>query len=238
MINVQEGKVNAKLSAETAIEIYAIMMLQKSLGKDHQCSGFRSKTSAAALARRFSITEKTVRDIWCGRTWRRETAALLDADEASKVLSGMRPPGRPKKSHVTPDTRHHPASVSTQENSCDVSGAECSCANPHVETGGFIGLRHCELDSEDGFPDVPHLRSDTESGHDSDISFSSTEPKETVSELPNFDTRYFPFQNAYSVDSDLANRFEFQHLAIPLANPVDDPFHHDWPYWMPAVQNP
>ena len=56
-------------------------------------------STAAAVGVRFGVNEKTVRDIWVGRTWRHATIQLLTRDEA--LPAQYHPPkslGRPKGS--------------------------------------------------------------------------------------------------------------------------------------------
>eukprot|EP00292_Cryptomonas_paramecium_P025392 CAMPEP_0113668728 /NCGR_PEP_ID=MMETSP0038_2-20120614/4162_1 /TAXON_ID=2898 /ORGANISM="Cryptomonas paramecium" /LENGTH=72 /DNA_ID=CAMNT_0000584505 /DNA_START=99 /DNA_END=313 /DNA_ORIENTATION=- /assembly_acc=CAM_ASM_000170 len=69
----------AKLSEGQAIEIFAIK-----LNNARQESRARSSIS---VARQYNVTDKTVRDIWRGRTWIRETSTLLDPVEAARRLS-------------------------------------------------------------------------------------------------------------------------------------------------------
>mmetsp|Transcript_46799 Transcript_46799/g.124343 ORF Transcript_46799/g.124343 Transcript_46799/m.124343 type:complete len:308 (+) Transcript_46799:1-924(+) len=80
-----------RLTRQSALEIYLIKVLQERGNCDP-----RNRIPAVVVARRYSVTEKTVRDIWCGRTWRCETAGLLDAEEASELPHRMRPIGRPR----------------------------------------------------------------------------------------------------------------------------------------------
>ena len=64
-----------------------------------QCKG--GPSNATKTARAFCVSEKTVRDIWTGRTWAKETSHL-DASRAIKVTQMGRPKGRrdshPRKS--------------------------------------------------------------------------------------------------------------------------------------------
>jgi hypothetical protein len=53
----------------------------------------RSKPTAAAVSREYGISEKTVRDIWNGRTWAQETQPLV--------------PHRPLRLTPTPSTQAH-----------------------------------------------------------------------------------------------------------------------------------
>mmetsp|Transcript_46798 Transcript_46798/g.124339 ORF Transcript_46798/g.124339 Transcript_46798/m.124339 type:complete len:293 (+) Transcript_46798:3-881(+) len=80
-----------KLTRQSALEIYLIKVLQERGNCDP-----RNRTPAMVVARRYSVTEKTVRDIWCGRTWPCETAGLLETEEASELHHRMRPLGRPR----------------------------------------------------------------------------------------------------------------------------------------------
>ena len=64
-----------------------------------QCKG--GPSNASKTARAFAVSEKTVRDIWTGRTWAKETQHL-DASRTIKVTQMGRPKGRrdtrPRKS--------------------------------------------------------------------------------------------------------------------------------------------
>mmetsp|Transcript_15488 Transcript_15488/g.42012 ORF Transcript_15488/g.42012 Transcript_15488/m.42012 type:complete len:212 (+) Transcript_15488:72-707(+) len=72
-------RTKVKLSPQLAREIYAIQEA-RSMQKH---AIFQRKISAAAVARQFSVTEKAVRDIWKGRTWRREIEA--HANQNNKI---------------------------------------------------------------------------------------------------------------------------------------------------------
>ena len=71
-------KTRAKLSVEQVIEIF-------------QNKGTTATSSAAVVARQYGVSEKTVRDIWKGRTWCGETWHL----DTSRVVQTKRI-GRPK----------------------------------------------------------------------------------------------------------------------------------------------
>mmetsp|Transcript_17952 Transcript_17952/g.49664 ORF Transcript_17952/g.49664 Transcript_17952/m.49664 type:complete len:181 (+) Transcript_17952:2-544(+) len=69
MTAIQEAsRPKVKLSPQQAREIFSIQAT-KTIQKH---SIFQRDLSAAAVARHFGVTEKAVRDIWKGRTWRRE----------------------------------------------------------------------------------------------------------------------------------------------------------------------
>ncbi len=65
------AKPRAVLSRAEAIEIY--------LCKLARVTAHPPAPSAAAVARAFAVSEKTVRDIWKGRTWAHETSAIVPA---------------------------------------------------------------------------------------------------------------------------------------------------------------
>ena len=79
-----------------------------------QCKG--GPSSATKTARAYAVSEKTVRDIWTGRTWAKETSRL-DASRTIKVTQMGRPKGRrdshPRKSRRESDSirkesaKHH-----------------------------------------------------------------------------------------------------------------------------------
>mmetsp|Transcript_28133 Transcript_28133/g.74262 ORF Transcript_28133/g.74262 Transcript_28133/m.74262 type:complete len:169 (-) Transcript_28133:429-935(-) len=91
---------SAKVSLETALEIYAIKILQERAG----CTPRRGMP-ATSVAKRYGTSEKILRDIWSGRTWRRETAMLLEPPEAADILCRMRPRGRPRNQIETKASR-------------------------------------------------------------------------------------------------------------------------------------
>mmetsp|Transcript_4241 Transcript_4241/g.12105 ORF Transcript_4241/g.12105 Transcript_4241/m.12105 type:complete len:180 (+) Transcript_4241:138-677(+) len=77
------------------------------------------------VASRFGVTEKTIRDIWAGRTWRQETKHL-DASRVN-VCEEVRRPGRPKGNRVPrsgQDPRTHPENVPF-----DHSDLQSNCGN-------------------------------------------------------------------------------------------------------------
>jgi hypothetical protein len=73
--NVHKCKPQARLTETEAIEIF------KSRGPNQ---------SASSVCRRFGVSEKTVRDIWKGRTWAKETWHL----DTSRVIKNVKV-GRP-----------------------------------------------------------------------------------------------------------------------------------------------
>ncbi len=74
---INAAKPRAKLTQADAIHIFAI----------------RKSTSATIVAKAYGVSEKTIRDVWTGRTWKLETWPL----DQSRALE-MKPTGRPKGS--------------------------------------------------------------------------------------------------------------------------------------------
>jgi hypothetical protein len=86
--SVQACKTRTVLTLQQALHIFQIKQSNAS-------SRESERESAAAVARSFGVSEKTVRDIWAGRTWVREMMHL-DPARAAKAGS-LKLPGRPKK---------------------------------------------------------------------------------------------------------------------------------------------
>ena len=107
-------RARAKLTLSDALDIY-------------NCKG--SDSSAAAVSKLYCVSEKTVRDIWTGRTWSKETWHL-DESRTLKIKKMGRPLGRkdaqPRKPRVLrPITESFswsqgPAHISPESQSTDI----------------------------------------------------------------------------------------------------------------------
>ncbi len=86
--SVQACKTRSVLTLQQALHIFKIKLAQSNLSCRES-----GRKSAAAVARSFGVNEKTVRDIWAGRTWIREMMHL-DPVRAAKA-SSLKLPGRP-----------------------------------------------------------------------------------------------------------------------------------------------
>lgn len=75
-------KPRAVLSKQQVIEIFLLSVVDSSDTKRH---------TASSVARKFSVNEKTIRDIWSGRTWHQETMPL-DPKRRPKLMAKT---GRP-----------------------------------------------------------------------------------------------------------------------------------------------
>jgi hypothetical protein len=201
------------LCREQAMAIYAMRATDD--GGDGAAG--RSGCSADAVARQFGVTSKTIRDIWKGRTWFRDTF-LLDAGGRAALLTDRfaRRPGRPKGSKDTkprrPKRRLHsppPASAPSYAHAPPAAAAHPAHAAPWAggdAAGGYGGAggaggwgppvvtpamravdRPCE-------PAPPAETCAGDGGRAEGITAAAAGPGEA--------------------ESDLA-----------------DPFHHDWAYW-------
>ena len=92
-------KTRAILTAEQAIEIFKMKLSSQ--------PAVRIKNlSACKVAFAYGVSEKTVRDIWKGRTWLRET---MHFDPAHIVMAARRrPPGRPRLHPQSNNPTVHP----------------------------------------------------------------------------------------------------------------------------------
>ena len=85
--SIQACKTRTVLTLEQAAEIFKIHLRNQSFKTES-----RSSTQVAFT---FGVCEKTVRDIWTGRTWFHELIHL-DPTRAALAEQRMRPPGRPR----------------------------------------------------------------------------------------------------------------------------------------------
>eukprot|EP00292_Cryptomonas_paramecium_P020706 CAMPEP_0113684422 /NCGR_PEP_ID=MMETSP0038_2-20120614/13996_1 /TAXON_ID=2898 /ORGANISM="Cryptomonas paramecium" /LENGTH=185 /DNA_ID=CAMNT_0000604173 /DNA_START=50 /DNA_END=604 /DNA_ORIENTATION=+ /assembly_acc=CAM_ASM_000170 len=150
--NQQKAKV--KLSAQQARQIYAIQAA-KAMQKH---AIFQRELSAAAVARQFGVTEKAVRDIWKGRTWRREIEAhgcLENGNDESAMCCDSEEPIRgddmsPCSCSSPPsDELSSPTCCTDSQHKChNVKLEQIACADAECEvSGGQKGLQIWEAES-------------------------------------------------------------------------------------------
>ena len=105
-------KASSVLSKEQAIGIFKLSLVQ---------SPGRKRKTATSVAKEFRVSEKTIRDIWSGRTWHVETMPLDPSRSPRAAKKNGRPLGRkdslPRKSrkstnsttiNTTPTDREQP----------------------------------------------------------------------------------------------------------------------------------
>ena len=78
-------KSRAVLTKEQAMDIFRLSALRSPDAK---------RPTASSIARKYSVSEKTIRDIWRGRTWHEETQPLDTNRPAKTKLKTGRPLGR------------------------------------------------------------------------------------------------------------------------------------------------
>jgi hypothetical protein len=76
-------------------EAQVIRIFQVRIANESASSNAGKKVRAFSLAMQYGVNEKTIRDVWSGRTWCRET---LPFDPTRKNAGPMKVPGRPKGS--------------------------------------------------------------------------------------------------------------------------------------------
>ena len=108
-------KPRAVLTKDQAIDIFRLSMIQSPISK---------KPTATSVAKKYDISEKTIRDIWKGRTWHEETLAL-DLKRSPRVARKTgRPLGRkdsvPRRSRSMRENPTENKSAASQANPNDV----------------------------------------------------------------------------------------------------------------------
>ena len=109
--SIQACKTRAVLTLDQAVEIFKIHLSNQSpyIAKNE-------RISSSQVASVFGVSEKTIRDIWTGRTWFLELI-YLDPARAAVAAKRLRPPGRPRLEQKLPAAR---SAV------CSVDGAICA----------------------------------------------------------------------------------------------------------------
>jgi hypothetical protein len=112
------AKPRAILDREKAIEIFKL--------KPNTDVAAGDRLSSAAVAREYGVGEKTVRDIWRGRTWYHETLHL----DPSRPVRAKGPPGRPMgRKDRGPRRRPSSAKAPSSDNEPEIA-AHVETANP------------------------------------------------------------------------------------------------------------
>ncbi len=123
--SIQACKTRTILTLEQALQIFEI--------KFDVSNPHGGRRTAASVARSFGVSEKTVRDIWIGRTWVREMMHLDPTREAK--ASSLKLPGRPKRSTTVVD---HECSATRHSNcflcECDVESTPSTSIYKAVST--------------------------------------------------------------------------------------------------------
>ena len=164
---------------------------------------------AATLAKFYGVSPKTIRDIWIGRTWYRETY-FLDASKPASSERLQKKPGRPLGAKdIKPRTKRHSSHIQLEQQYFfhhEMNfGAEFTA----------LGSIDSDFDIE---PDSPHfaLSSDPREME------QEHEPAEQASGL-------WSSQDAQvKAPVDWADYLSDGWAAL---SPFTDPFHDDWAHW-------
>ena len=124
------SKPRAILTETQAVRIFAIKHSPASLSI--KCS------SAAHVSRMYGVNEKTVRDIWKGRTWSRETAHV-DSDRPSAPIKAS---GRPKGCKDSKPRK--PCVNGKQSPSCGIKLSRAKCME---SSSGYSQSYACPFNS-------------------------------------------------------------------------------------------
>ena len=117
-----KGKCFCVAKPRAVLDLQQVIQIFQSRHAAVQLTG----ASSLSVARCFGVSEKTVRDIWTGRTWHNETAHL----DPSRPARTLAPPGRPvgRKDSV-------PRRKSNQQRRADSPKDRFLCASKTAESG-------------------------------------------------------------------------------------------------------
>ena len=217
--SIQACKTRAILKPNQAAEIFKIHLLDR--------SSLRTKDkwlSSTKVASVFGVSEKTVRDIWTGRTWFHELIHL-DPARASLAEKRMRPPGRPmqvgcaEKGNRVMKSRNqrpsllpsHVTTLSASSTASDDVSDVVEASSNHSSTIGCDGVSACCSQ-----PPCKSVHS-------------------VVGDCPPTSVGDAGFEEWY--DEQLPDMCTVEEAApLPGSSCPDDPFHDDWGYW-PALDH-
>ena len=199
--SIKACKTRAILTAEQAIDIFKI--------KISGPAAIRQQLSPSKVARAFGVNEKTVRDIWKGRTWFRETMHL---DPARVITAAsLRPPGRPRfntsltleMQTTIPKPKHAAEGTSSSSTFFENDLAPASAAAAERPPNAFaVGDR---LQAAAAHTDVAFTPL---------CAFS-------LNDKTDFNSLGGRLQLWSAVEA----------APLPESSRADDPFHDDWRYW-------
>mmetsp|Transcript_20047 Transcript_20047/g.55597 ORF Transcript_20047/g.55597 Transcript_20047/m.55597 type:complete len:270 (-) Transcript_20047:19-828(-) len=150
--SISAYKTRSKLSKEQVQQIFQLR-LHKGTGEGpDRITSFR-------IARRLGVSEKAIRDIWSGRTWRLETNELLGDCDGVALIRAMRRPGQPFRRYPSDSTAPsgisdacHTACASEDENTSSVVSSSISIDTPHDDS---FCTSHAPSSSSEGSCSLP-----------------------------------------------------------------------------------
>jgi hypothetical protein len=253
--SIKACKTRTVLTEEQVIQIFKIKLANMKAGTRVQ-----DKVSAASLAKVYLVGEKTIRDIWTGRTWFRE---LMHLDPArASMLERLKLPGRPKGSKdkksrqefIIGTFREQLPSFAAFGPKAPVPDAALHhCAAHKSWTANYIQhesppqLYQQMLTSEfpnDKLQGCP-MRQPTLHAPTAAHSLSRHAPAAARS-LSGVHGAPFPasWPAAASITAS-TSPLHWQHASIeeavaplPVSSRADDPFHDDWRYWPREARDP
>ena len=199
--SIDACKTRTILSKQQVFEIFMVRLTNDSSEPVH-------RIGARLLAEQYQVNEKTVRDIWCGRTWHRET---LHLDPNRKLdPSRFKAPGRPRclknaccKVHSTTlqSARTSPKKSTRQQQQITRPGKQATEAA--VQTGP----------------------GDNALGGSAGLTVQSGE------RMLGGDVASATACSGFAERLMLQASIEEEVDPLPTSSSAEDPFHDDWPYW-------
>ena len=219
--SVPSGRARAILTPEQAFTIY-----RAKPQLDHGGRRRRGQQAAAkSVAEDFGVSEKTIRDIWKGRTWLRETVRLDPALAAR--ASRLRQPGRPrgsKRPRSGARAERGAAAAAGRGRGGPSIGSEASPTTPAATISpGPGGLKGPATGTTpDRMPAPGPAAEKQPPGRSPAQTVIRGEPEQPAGGWP----------GAVPFDPPAAPA-EPEIEPLPCCTCADDPFHDDWPHWPP-----
>mmetsp|Transcript_55917 Transcript_55917/g.147822 ORF Transcript_55917/g.147822 Transcript_55917/m.147822 type:complete len:338 (-) Transcript_55917:20-1033(-) len=248
-------KTRAVLTPEAAMKIFEMRNAARKRGNSN------GEFTASKLALQYGVTERSIRDIWNGKTWRLETKHLdpLRKDMPEK----LRLPGRPKncnarKNAICSRTKSPrcpvavpPSSFNKQSDAHLLSGMP----PPDDKRGDFNSAMHFVKHEHDGFHAalsndhssrfVSNMQRGYVSGSNYPVSnypvpsypMSAYPASDDIScstrapLMPHPNTAYGAHAHAHGASDALAYAHARPAMQRPAGSASEDPFHDDFPYW-------
>ena len=200
--SIKACKTRAILTAEQAIDIFKI--------KISGPAAIRQQLSPSKVARAFGVNEKTVRDIWKGRTWFRETMHLDPARVITEA--SLRPPERPRFNLSTN------TSLTPQMQNTIPQPKQAAEGTSSSFTFFENDLAPASVAAAERPPNVFAVGDRLQAAAHTDVAF----------------TRLSTFSLTTDLNS-LGGRLQLwsavEAAPLPESSCADDPFHDDWRYW-------
>jgi len=184
-----------------------------------------------AIARKYQVTEKTIRDIWCGRSWRHETLGFSMVMPAEDCALTLRPRGRPRKTDkifdIKNDSRQAPVAEVESNTLIHIAATPETtvAATPETEINWdelscLANLSDSECSPETEISEAP-AQTQHEEQRDCEVGCVESDGGEHLWLLEQ--TAWHNMWNLHQLGVSCPAMFE-----LPCSVPEDDPFHTDW----------